>query len=366
MILEGLNPDTKLTFITLDSGKFNSELHRKTLSEIGKIRQNKPTFVIQDTPNMHKTDDSIITASEENIFLLGLPTNSSWFLQQADDLPFLLNKSEHYRRVRDYRAQHGKCPDLYHTIKIYLEARKKVITSEVITDSFRRVGQYNQDILGPDSNQIRRKAKMARMKCSGTESWEESSDLSPQTHTERQRLNELSTVVTQSLADLEALRTSVSNLRNACGSYSLELHNLIEQKNRLKKALNDADAALEAAELAASRVEVNRRAQEPQIEDPSIVQSIDQRDFDVADLSYLEEQRDLLRLRIENLTQTIREEKNYPSGTILASGSGSVSLPRILTARKNLMIEVKKKISDLHSLREIEEKDQKKCLGDCA
>ena len=366
VILEGLNPETKLTFITLDSGKFNSELHAKTLVEIGRIRQNKPTFVIQDTPNMHKTDDSIITASQENIFLLGLPTNSSWFLQQADDLPFLLNKSEHYRRVRDYRAQHGKCPDLFHTIKIYLEARKKVVTSDVITDSFRRVGQYNKDILGPDINQIRRKAALARMKCSGTESWEESADLSPQTHIERQRLTELSSAVNQNLTELEMLRTTVTNLRNSCGSYSLELHNLIEQKSRLKQALNDADAALEAAELAASRVEVNRRAQLPQIEDPSIVQSIDQRDFRVADLSYLEEQRDLLRLRIENLTKTIREEKNSPSGTILASGSDSVSLPRIVTARKNLMIQLKKKISDLHSVREIEEKDKKKCLGDCA
>lgn len=365
LILERINPETQLSVITLESGRFNSELHRKVLAEIGKLRQNRPTFVIQDTPNMHKTDDSITTAIDENIFLLGLPTNSSWFLQQADDLPFMLNKSEHYKRIREYRIQFGKSPDLFHTIKIYFESRLKTITSDVITESFRRVGQYDRDLRGPDAHQIRRKAAMARVKCSGTESWDETSDISENNALQRQHLIQLTSKVDELLAQLEELKDTICTLRIAASSYSLELHDLISRKSELKQALNDATSAMEAAELAESTVEVTRRASIPQVEDPSIVESFNERNFTTEDLTYLQEQRDLLRIRIDNLTATLKESKNSPSGTILSSGSRSVSLPRILSSRKALLGEVKKKISDLNQQQDELAKQQRKCLGDC-
>jgi hypothetical protein len=145
----------------------------------------------------------------------------------------------------------------------------------------------------------------------------------------------------------------------------LELHDLISRKSELKQALNDATSAMEAAELAESTVEVTRRASIPQVEDPSIVESFNERNFTTEDLTYLQEQRDLLRIRIDNLTATLKESKNSPSGTILSSGSRSVSLPRILISRKALLGEVKKKISDLNQQQDELAKQQRKCLGDC-
>ncbi|MDP2434955.1 MAG: hypothetical protein Q8P67_04375, partial [archaeon] len=191
VILEEINPTTEIRFIALESGRFNSSLHSNVLREIGILREGRPTLVIQDTPYMHKTDQSLLAADESNIYLVGIPTNSSWYLQQADDLPFLLNKSEHYKRIRDYRILHGHCPDLFNTVRIYLEARRDVLSPRVISESFQRVGQYDSTLRGPDSRQIRRKAAMARLRCSGTETWVETTDLTEVLPMAQSRLLEL-------------------------------------------------------------------------------------------------------------------------------------------------------------------------------
>lgn len=96
-----VNPDTELFFVSLDSGNFNSNSHSQVLRKIGSLRGGKPSLVIQDCPKMHTTELSLVAARQSNIFLLGLPHNSSWFLQQADDLPFMLNKAKHYQHGTD-------------------------------------------------------------------------------------------------------------------------------------------------------------------------------------------------------------------------------------------------------------------------
>ena len=56
---------------------FNSDTHSQFLTIIGQRRNGKPSLVLQDCPVMHKADISVIAAREANIFLVGIPHNSS-------------------------------------------------------------------------------------------------------------------------------------------------------------------------------------------------------------------------------------------------------------------------------------------------
>lgn len=179
---------SRLEFVAFDSGRFDSVSHVQVLARIAAIRRPTPTsedldplplpsLVFQDCPAMHTTTASVAAARKHNIFLVGLPHNSSWYLQQGDDIPFMYMKSEHYRRVKKYRKLHGNSPNLFDTLKIFLESRKKVLTRDVIRDSFMNVGQYDQELKGPSSRQILKKAADARVRCSGTENWTETDEI---------------------------------------------------------------------------------------------------------------------------------------------------------------------------------------------
>jgi hypothetical protein len=366
IILGKINPSTNIRFIALESGRFNASLHSTVLKEIGLLREGRPTLVIQDTPYMHKTDQSLMAADEANIFLVGIPTNSSWFLQQADDLPFLLNKSEHYQRIRDYRILHGKSPDLFDTARIYLESRRDVISPQVIIDSFTRVGQYDSSLLGPDSRQIRRKAALARERCSGSDTWDETTELTALLPVAKSRLSELQLRANLCLNDLETLQQSISQQRRSSSAYSQELHSVLQQQEELKQKMKEAEEALREAELKEAAVEVRMRSAVILEEDPEIVELFSQRSFELDDLPYLEEQAKLLRRRIGNLIKQISEAKNSPSGTILACGRGSVSLPRILQSRKSLMEDLRKFIQTSKAQQKSLTIQLRLCLGvDC-
>ena len=63
-----LEPQTKLDFCYLETGKFNSDTHAQFLEIIGKLRNKLPTLVIQDCPAFHKTDSVLLAAQNANIF----------------------------------------------------------------------------------------------------------------------------------------------------------------------------------------------------------------------------------------------------------------------------------------------------------
>ena len=157
---------TVLEYVALESGKFNAGHHTTVLRKIGELRPELPNIVIQDCPAFHTTLDSIRAARESRITLVGLPHNSSWFLQQADDLPFTLNKDAHYKRVKQFTIDNGRPPKLFETLVIYLEERARVVTPEIIVQSFKRGGQYHPELKSPSSRQIQHKAEMARVRCS--------------------------------------------------------------------------------------------------------------------------------------------------------------------------------------------------------
>jgi hypothetical protein len=104
--LSTIDERSELSFCDLDSGNFDSISHAKVLERIGLLRPGLPSLVIQDCPNTHKSDISILKAKESRIHLMCLPHNSSWWLQVPDDLPFAILKSRHYSKVKEFKLLH--------------------------------------------------------------------------------------------------------------------------------------------------------------------------------------------------------------------------------------------------------------------
>lgn len=357
--LATINPNTSLHCVALESGRFNASLHSQVLTQLGAIRGGLPTLVIQDTPAMHKTDHSLLAADEANIFLVGLPTNSSWFLQQADDLPFMLNKNRHYSKVREFVNIHRRVPNLFETVEIYLEARKVVLTEHVIRRSFQRVGQYDPELLGPDMAQIRRKAIAARLRCSGTEDWDETTELRPDSETS-QLCVELIRSSNDCIARIVAFQDASLPGRRVSTPISPELADLIANQEELRQAQQRLAEEFSAAQLAEARRHVSHLASLPVDQtEPEIVEAFPHTQYSVSDLDYLIAQQNLLRIRISSLVKQQSDTRCSPSGTVLVLGLGSVSSPLIIQSRKILLRDLKTLITQLKTL-QIEKRG---CLG---
>ena len=171
--LRAIDTRSELSFCELESGNFDAISHAHILTKIGAIRGGLPSLVIQDCPNTHKSDGSLIAARNARIHLICLPHNSSWYLQVPDDLPFAAMKSRHYAQIKRWKQLHHRQPDLIQTLDIFLTSRRDVLTGGMIKQAFERCGQY------PLSGRaIEAKAERARQRCGSGQTWTETQDLS--------------------------------------------------------------------------------------------------------------------------------------------------------------------------------------------
>ena len=154
--------------------------------------------------------------------------------------------------MKEWTLNHKRSPDLFETCKIFLESRQRVLTSEVIISSFRRVGQYDPELKSPSKRAILAKARNARLRCSSTESWVETDELRLSIREEVQ--NELETIdqnLQDTLESLERIKSSI--LRNRSGSQQTpritpQLANVIAKEREVRKLRAEIDdLALEIA-----------------------------------------------------------------------------------------------------------------------
>lgn len=361
-----LTPQTKLDFCYLESGKFNSNTHAQFLELIGNLRKGLPSLVIQDCPAFHKTDAVLEAAQKANIYLLGLPSNSSWWLQQADDLPFLLTKNEHYRRVKQFTLDNHKSPDLFETCKIFLESRQKVLTSEVIISSFRRVGQYDSELKSPSKRAILAKARNARLRCSSSETWIETDELRLSMHEEIQKeIESIDQSLEDSLDSLKRIKNTILQNRSASRVPQItpQLANVIAKEREVQKMRADVDALAVELALAQARESIQSRASLPIPDDPDIViRWMDLRETcNVNDLPFLRQQLVLLQSHIELLKTAAKEAKNTEAGKLLQKGKDEIGLPLQVSYRK----EIKKELENIIQRLSAEEKNSSQLKRSC-
>jgi hypothetical protein len=358
-VLSAIDTRSVLYFCDLMTGSFDAASHATALRHIGELRQGEPTLLIQDAPNSHMTSISFEAAREHNIIVVCLPHNSSWWLQVPDDLPFALTKRQHYNLIEEWNSGNpGRKPNMFETIRLFLTARKSVLTSEIIIRSFERCGQYP-----PSDRQIRSKAEQARQRCSGSKKWVETDDL---------------VVIPEvSVAELQSFTVRLGQLsreisRTTAGrriSNEPEALHLISEIHTQNAAVQNQIAEQTAAALHAAQVQLRSEAHQSTPDappDPELFTTFYNRDLAVfprskQSLEYFQAQMAALKTVLSALKEIAAREKATRSGHFFPP----TLIPTVskIEVRKSFKQKLSAEIASIRLALKDAEKLKKKCLN---
>lgn len=329
--LSTIDERSELLFCDIDSGNFDSISHAKVLERIGLLRPGLPSLVIQDCPNTHKSDISILKAKDSRIHLMCLPHNSSWWLQVPDDLPFAVLKSRHYSKIKEFKLLHHRVSDLMETLHIFLTARKDILKPEIIQDSFERCGQF------PFSERaILLKAERARQRCGTGKKWKETDDLS-----------------LDSLKDhpLKVLEEQLESVQKQVDSF-VGCHRTNRVPANLRSVMDRLETAQEAARQAwasefsqrasSAQTHIDELASQPIPEDPTLFLSHSTFDDSVSQLyppslenkTLLDGQHHQMQAVLKRLSIESAQQLNAEGGSYLVN-------PNTVTPREREMVREK-------------------------
>lgn len=348
--LADIDPRSILFFCDLESGAFNSLAHSRCLDKIGELRGSLPSLVIQDCPKTHRGIESLETARNRGIHLMTLPHHSSWYLQVPDDLPFATLKSRHYREMKNYRKQHnGQSPDLFTTLDIFLQARRDVLTGDIIRKAFLNCGQFPVS-----ARQILLKADRAQQRCGIDIHYKETEELSP-----------VAIQIERAKEKLIASRRELEKIQNLSRRSSGVLEDLVNEQKALEMRRAEAERRDFEERQAFARRQVQAIASVPRPDDPPLFSHKDRMNtfpHTKEVIEYLKIQLNLMKPVIDFLEAQVKESLDSRSGCYMVNPRQTVTPRDLLAVRQDWQRDVRDKIKTIYKCLKKEKELKSQCL----
>src|SRR3989338_3624588 len=203
---------------------------------------------------------------------------------------------------------------------------------------------------------------MARVRCSGSSSWQETTGLHPEKSTELiQTLEELEAQLQTLIARIDEIRETFTTNRLA-PPIDETLGRILEIQHEAKRKRVEAQQLKLSNLLNVARQSVEAITSTVTPEDPEIVQVFSSREFTVRDLLYLKNQQALLVNQIRILEPLAKEERISREGRIL-SLTKLIGIHEICENRRDLARKLDERIKKLSEEHQTNTSILRSCLN---